>query len=67
MKTVHSLFLTLFVAASLSSPIAWAGEPNPDALSGQPKKDQSKRVAGGDCSAEMAREVVGPDAAILLE
>lgn len=65
MKTARSLFLTLFVAASFSSPIAWAGEPNPDALSGQPKSDKPKMMPSGDCSAEMSQEVTGPDAATL--
>jgi hypothetical protein len=65
MKTARSLFLTLFVAASFSLPAAWAGEPNPDALTGQPKSD--KRKATPDCSSEACQEVSSSDSGILLE
>ncbi len=67
MKSARSLFLALFVVASVSSPVTWAGEPNTDALSGQSKSDKSKKMPGSDCSAEMGQEVTGPDATTLLE
>ncbi|SEL24532.1 hypothetical protein [Nitrosovibrio tenuis] len=67
MKTVHSLFLTLLVAASFSSPVALAGEPNTDAFTSQPGSDKSKATLGRDCPPEMSQEVNSPDAAILLE
>ncbi len=59
MKTASSLFLTLFVAASFSLPTAWAGEPNPDALTSQSKSD--KRKATPDCSSEACQEVSSSD------
>lgn len=67
MKTARSLFLTLFVAASFSSPLVWAGEPNTDALSDQSRSDKSKTTPGRDYSPEMPQGVSAPDAAILLE
>jgi hypothetical protein len=67
MKTAPSLFLTLLVVASFSSPLAQAGEPNTDALTNQPRSDKAKGMSGRDCSPEMSNEVSAPDAAILLE
>ena len=65
MKTARSLFLTLFVAASFSLPAAWAGEPNPDALTSQQKSDKAKATL--DCSSEACSEVSASDAGVLLE
>jgi len=65
MKTARSLFLTLFVAGSFSFPAAWAGEPNPDALTGQTQSDKTK--ATQDCSSEVCKEATASDPAILLE
>jgi len=67
MKTASSLFLTLFVAASFSLPTAWAGEPNTDALTSQPKSDKKKATPERDCASEACQEVSSSDAGVLLE
>jgi hypothetical protein len=67
MKTANSLFLTLLVAASFSLPTAWAGEPNTDALTSQPKSDKKKAMPERDCASEVCQEVSSSDAGVLLE
>jgi hypothetical protein len=67
MKTARSLFLTLFVAASFSLPTAWAGEPNTDALTSQPKGDKKKAAPERDCASEVCQEASSSDAGVLLE
>lgn len=49
MKTVNSLVLSLIIAVGFSSPLAWAGEPNPDALG----QGQSTKAMPGDCGPDM--------------
>lgn len=67
MKTVRLLFVTLIVAAGASSPMVWAGEPNPDAFTGGSKSEKSKPVAGRDSGTESSQQVSAPEASILLE
>ena len=50
MKTVKSLLLSLVIAIGFSSPMVWAGEPNPDAL-GQPSGNSKAMM--GDCGPDM--------------
>ncbi|HET7060618.1 MAG TPA: hypothetical protein VFI43_00405 [Nitrosospira sp.] len=66
MKTARLLFIILFMTAGASS-LAWAGEPNPDALTGGQKSEKSKAMPGNDCGPEASQEVSRPDAATLAE
>ena len=67
MKTVRLLFVTLIMAAGASSPVVWAGEPNPDAFTGDSKSEKSKPVRGRDSGTESSQQVSAPEASILLE
>ncbi|HVI78329.1 MAG TPA: hypothetical protein VM715_09205 [Candidatus Acidoferrum sp.] len=67
MKTTRLMFVTLFVAASVSSPMVWAGEPNPDAFTSGSKTEKSQPTPGRDCGPEASQEVSAPTASILLE
>ena len=54
MKTVNSLLLSLVIAIGFSSPMVWAGEPNPDAVG------QSTNISGSGNSKAMMGDC-GPD------
>ena len=56
MKTVKSLLFSLVIAMGFSSPMVWAGEPNPDAIGNEPSKMKKpiRTVARMLCPAAIA-------------